>query len=121
MKIEDFLEARWLEAENKAAQKIPSDPGGAYLGVVALHTQLRMVLDFHKQWPVLVQKPAQFDMTSDGVDTNTMTYRFVQEMHWLTQQAYVERFGEDPPTAPLLRQMVQAYTYHPDFQEEWLL
>ena len=40
-------------------------------------------------------------------------------MMWLTEQEYVKKFGEAPPTAPMIRTLAAVYKDHPDYRPEW--
>lgn len=84
----------------------------------------RKIIAFHEQWPVLVQTEPKIEFS--GGDTlvgtiDTYTARMSQQIDWQTTQQYRARFGTEPPTAPMLRALVQVYVGHPDFEEEWRL
>jgi hypothetical protein len=37
----------------------------------------------------------------------------------MTEQEYRNRFGDGPPTAPMLRALAAVYSDHPDYRAEW--
>lgn len=91
-------------------------------GVRELLNNQRAIIEWHKNWPILVETPPKFEPNfSDdyAANINQYTMHMSQEIAWLTQEEYVKRFGRQPPTAPLLKQMAQAYSDHPDFDESW--
>lgn len=80
----------------------------------------RKIIAFHDQWPVLVQTEPKIEF-SGGEGVDAYTARMSQQIDWQTTQQYRARFGTEPPTAPMLRALVQVYVGHPDFEEEWLI
>jgi hypothetical protein len=76
----------------------------------------RRIVEWHQNWPVLTNTKPVFD---DDIDLGSMTIRMSQQMAWLTEQEYRERFGDEPPTGPILRIMAAVYADHSDYQEAW--
>lgn len=129
-KIADFLKARLQEEL-------------AYHGAVSLtyyveprvfsEIQFKLkVIEWHENWPMLVQGPEKTEFVGPGSEQLTANYRvdgmlepavgaihlrMTQRVQWMTQQEYIKRFGENPPTAPILRMMAELYSDHPDYQE----
>ncbi len=81
----------------------------------------RRIVGLHKSWPVMVETPPTFETAGSDLDINSMTFRMSQQFAWVTQQEYRERFGDEPPTAPILAAMAEVYADHPDYDEEWRL
>jgi len=80
----------------------------------------RRIIEWHKSWPVLAEtRPELVSATDD--DPMHVSLRMTQQIAWLTHQEYVERFGEEPPSAPILRMLAQPYREHPDFDPAWAL
>jgi len=79
----------------------------------------RVIIEQHKDWPVLVERKPEF--TEAGNDLHSMTYRVTQEMVWLTEQEYVKKFGVEAPTTNMIRALAAVYADHPDYQQEWAL
>jgi hypothetical protein len=76
----------------------------------------RAIVRLHESWPVLAERPP----TIDAVQTTTgLTVRMSQQMAWLTEQEYRERFGIEPPTAPMVAALLVGYAEHPDYDEAW--
>ena len=75
----------------------------------------RAIVALHESWPVLVEGKPELEASSDA----DMTMRVSQQMAWLTNQEYRKRFGDEPPTAPMLGALAQVYADHPDYREEW--
>lgn len=77
------------------------------------------VLDWHKNWPTLVEKPMDFETL--GYEPNSDRFRMsvTQEYAFVTQEEFRQRFGTWPPTAPLIRAMLEQYKSHPDYNPGW--
>ena len=75
----------------------------------------RRIVAFHESWPVLAETPVE--ITADPADSFTM--RATQQIAWLTTKEYRVRFGDEPPTAPMLAALAAVYADHPDYRDEW--
>lgn len=78
----------------------------------------RRIVELHKAWPVLVERPPTMEAVDSG-DPTRLAYRMSRQIQWQTEQEYRERFGHEPPTAPILRALALPYADHPDYREEW--
>lgn len=133
----EFLTARYDEEEAVARGVLVQWPGGSVHGwemdtctwdsfdyAVSLSPERaladiaakRAILALHESWPVLVEGKPEFETSSDVAD---MTMRVSQQMVWLTNQEYRKRFGDEPPTSPIIRALLQPYAEHPDFDPAW--
>lgn len=118
--IYDFVEARVAEAR-------VGTEGMRLRGVGHLRSMFEafeVVLDFHKNWPILIEKPAKIEPSFlDDFDTQMDSYRmsFVQECNFLLGTEYMKIFDAEPPTTPMLRRMASIWGDHPDFKPEWAL
>jgi hypothetical protein len=122
--IAEFLNARLDEDESEAglekyeawwvAGGSPFDPDRVRREIAAK----RAVIEFHKQWPVLVETPPKLDRTDDG-GLDSATFRMSRQIMWATEQEYRKRFGDEPPTTPIMRALASVYSDHPDYREEW--
>lgn len=72
------------------------------------------ILELHESWPVLVETPLRTEF-----NVETFAARAAQQIAWQTTQEYRKRFGDEPPTSPILRAMALPYADHPDYREEW--
>ena len=117
MTIEEFLQARLDQEENLK----DFFPEGSPERAICIHhiSVMRYVLEWHKNWPVLIETPREYELADHFSDLNSITMRMHARMMWLTNEEYRKRFGSEPPTSPILTTWVQTYEYHPDFQEEW--
>lgn len=77
----------------------------------------RRIVEWHESWPVLVEQEPTIDRV--GNDLTTVALRASQQIAWLTHREYRARFGDEPPTAPILRLLALPYADHPDYREEW--
>lgn len=77
----------------------------------------RHIIEWHESWPVLVETQPEF--TPTGADVQTMTFQMSQKIAWLTTQEYRARFGDEPPSSPMLRALAAVYSDHPDYRDEW--
>lgn len=109
MNIEEFIQARVNEAWQADLMDIRT--AEALLKIVA----------WHKNWPTVIEKPAEFTNTWRLGDPNTMVMVMAQQMDFITHERYRELFGEEPPTAPILKILASIWSVHKDFQEEWLM
>lgn len=79
----------------------------------------RRIINFHQSWPVLVQTPAEFDRDDAAADVDTLAFRMSSRLAWLTDQEYRNRFGDEPPTGPMLAALAAVYSDHEDYHEAW--
>lgn len=77
------------------------------------------VLQWHENWPTLVEGPLEFEDIKSTEYPNNIAMAISRKMEWLTQEEFRRRFGEEPPTAPLLRDMAMMFSKHPDYNPEW--
>lgn len=79
------------------------------------------IIELHESWPVLLegQPRVEPDLGAWPVG-NEAVYKMTQRIAWLTVREYRARFGEEPPTGPILRLLAARYADHSDFRDEWL-
>lgn len=115
MSIEEFLLARIAEVEKKLdALNLPMHE---WILINQVLNNQRYIINWHKNFPVLTETVPKFDLLSDDFDN--VRYKYSQRIAWFTQEEYRKKFGSEPPTAPLLREMASIYNTHPDWREEW--
>lgn len=117
--IYDFLDKRITEALLECQYQ--DFPGIRSLVSVFVH--IRGVLEFHKEWPILVETAPVFEPNfADDFDAsiNQYTMSMSKQIKWMTEREYVKVFGSDAPTTPMLRRFASVWSDHPDFKEEWL-
>ena len=78
----------------------------------------RRIVDLHANWPVLVQGQPKYEMQQMDA-TGFVSFRATQQTAWLTEREYRERFGVEPPAAPMIRALASVYADHPDYDPEW--
>jgi hypothetical protein len=78
----------------------------------------RRIIEWHKNWPVLVTTQPTFE-TVPGADPTSYAMRAYQQIAWTTEQEYRKRFGDEPPTSPILRILASVYADRPGYLEEW--
>ncbi|MGZ4519093.1 MAG: DUF6221 family protein [Mycobacteriaceae bacterium] len=105
----------WLRTDGTSSAWEPTltDPAR----VLAQCAAMRKIVELHASWPILAQ--TQPDLTEDTSDPSSVTFRLTQQIAWATEQEYRDRFGEEPPTAPMIRALASIWSDHPDFREEW--
>lgn len=122
MTIEEFLRARFSDDAIKLAARARQDPELDQI-ISRLLSAQRLIVDWHQNWPVLMQGepklegPQEFESLPASI--NQLTFRMTQKLEWITREEYTKRFGDAPPTAPLLRQMAAKYSWHPDYNTDW--
>ena len=99
MRIEDFLLARIADDEAR---------------VLADCAAKRRIIELHKTWPVLITSPPAVDLDVRA-DLGSYVARMTQEIAWQTTKEYIDRFGVDPPTGPILAVLALPYANHPDY------
>lgn len=77
----------------------------------------RKVIDLHEQWPVLVEQPDPGEVVWNGMHDTVL--QISTRINWLTTQEYRKRFGDEPPTGPIIKALIQPFSDHPDFEEDW--
>lgn len=78
----------------------------------------RAIIEFHKQWPILVDTPPKIER-DDSAGLDSVAFRMTRQITWATEQEYRKRFGDEPPTTPMMRALASVYSDHPDYREEW--
>lgn len=116
MNIETFLLARMSEAKLTAERIFDEDVRNGLLLVV---DHVILIIDWHQNWPVLLEQGEELNFEQPTADINQVAFRITKRIAWVTNNEYRKRFGEEPPTAPLLRQIAQDYNWHPDYDPEW--
>lgn len=109
MTLTEFLLARIAEDERDAYDVDPTWPSRR---VLAECEAKRKIIAFHEAWPVLVETQPTY--SQDGT-----TLRMSKQVAWLTDAEYRARFGDDPPSGPMLLALATVYADHPDFRDEW--
>ena len=130
--ITEFLLARIAEDEayardipgrsafvpTPADEEIATAYPGSYDRMLAECAAKRRIIEIHKSWPVLVERPPLIvEEVTDPIMGAALSVR--QEIEWMTETRYREQFGSEPPTTPMLKAMASVYAGHPDFREEW--
>lgn len=115
MSIEDFILARLSDAEQQLAKENISVD--AWITISRIIANQRAAVEWHKSWPVLLETKPKFDVMAD--DFENVRYRMSQQITWVTEEEYRKKFGSEPPTAPLLKDMAAVWQTHPDWREDW--
>lgn len=76
------------------------------------------ILDFHEAWPVLLETPPVVEMQAHQPGEPWEAH-ITQQIGWVTTQQYRARFGNEPPTSPIIRALLQVYAYRTDFDPTW--
>lgn len=78
----------------------------------------RQIIKLHESWPVLVEMP--IDLSPETALTSQSTvFRVSKQIAWMTDREYRKRFGDEPPTAPMIHALAAVYAAHPDYLPEW--
>lgn len=78
----------------------------------------RKILDLHDDWAVLLETPPVMEMQPHQPGDQWVAH-FTQQIDWVTTQQYRHRFGDDPPTSPIIRALLQPYAWRDDFDPAW--
>lgn len=113
MRLVDFLLARQDEEEKDATSP-------RTLAEIDLK---RKIIAFHSAWPVLVEEMPTFNTVDRHFDLKDMSNTLVMEMRtkyeWVLADDYRKKFGKEPPSAPILKEIGKLYSDHPDYNPEW--
>ena len=121
MTITEFILARVDQDEGDAIAywQDDGDGPGTWLGWVKADCEAkRRIVELHQSWPVLADRPPTFEEV-DSSDPTQLTMRMTRQIAWMTEQEYRARFGDEPPTAPMLRTLAAIWADHPDYRDEW--
>ena len=108
---------RWKHYPRDAYEEIQAATLARTGRVLAECEAKRRIVALHESWPVMVEQPLTMNVSADPLDS--MTFRASQQIAWLTTQEYRRRFGDDPPSAPIVAALAAVYADHPSFQEAW--
>ncbi len=76
------------------------------------------ILTLHESWAVLLETPPVIEMQAH-VPGQPWEAHFTQQIDWVTTQQYRARFGDDPPTSPIIRALLRPYAWRDDFDPAW--
>lgn len=108
-KITDFIRERLVE--DFLGRRVSKEWYVATLDIIKVHDEI---------WPVLAYGPKPTLSRIDSVnDFNTVSFQLQQNMEWHTRDSYFKKFGEDPPTNPIVLSLARIWKSHPNFQSEW--
>ena len=115
----EFLEERLNDIERKfEGYRLPT---GEEHTIVSMLLVMRTALDLQKKWPVLIRTPAKMELSPmDDFDPSSITMRMTEQIAWVEHEEYIKTFGEEPPTNPMVQEMLRMFVTHPDFNPEWL-
>lgn len=115
----EFLLERYDDVLRGAVGNL-SLPVGEKTIIAGMALQMKKVVEFHQNWPVLVETPVEFEVDMMPDSFETVSYKMQKRMLWMTEQEYIKRFGKEPVTAPLIKMLLQSWTSHEDFNPDWL-
>lgn len=80
----------------------------------------RYICKFHESWPVKIEGDLklEYEPTHDA-EFDRMWMSMTQQVAFKTEQQYREIFGQEPPAAPIMRQLAVRWAHHPDYNPEW--
>jgi hypothetical protein len=106
--ITDFIRERL--AEDRLKGFITQDYYNSMLEIVKVHDAI---------WPILTQEPPELQKVETVSDFHTVAYQMRQNIEWHTRDSYVKRFGQDPPTNPIVLSLARIWKTHDNFQPAW--
>lgn len=106
--ITDFIRER--AAEDRLARRVTKEWYEAVLEIVKLHDEI---------WPILTQEPPELQKVETVTDFNTVAYQMRQNIEWHTRDSYMKRFGQEPPTNPIVLSFARIWKTHDNFQLVW--
>ena len=122
----EFLKARLDERESEAQSDIDHFGGGLdsrdrWITRLAVRTLAdvaaqRKIIEISEEWPILVETQPEFSAETIGDDYVTSISK---QIAFITNRKYRETFGDEPPTTPDIRALIQPFADHPDFEESW--
>lgn len=138
MTMTEFLLARIAEDEQRARdegadammgarwKRYPEDAYNEIQALVLAHSRRtlteceakRRIVERHESWPVLVETQPTFEPV-DNADPSSFAIRASRQMAWITEREYRNKFGDEPPTAPMIAMLAEVYADHPDYDDAW--
>jgi hypothetical protein len=86
---------------------------------IEMYMAILEILKIHESWPVLMEYQPEPMQIQTVEDFNQVSYSIRQQIDWHTQKSYQERFGEDPPTTPIVLAYARVWRSHDDFDQAW--
>lgn len=112
MTREEFIKARLEDLGHE-------EPWGLEDFIQGFITSVMEILYLNNKWPVLVKETPEPAIVYDQLSADQIVAAMTHKINWLTQQEYVERFGEEPATAPILDSIAAIWRTHPDYDPDW--
>lgn len=107
-----------LTEEQLDALTVDLGPSPEGVRLLAQCKAYRRIVELHEAWPVLVEQPLTVEPVN-AADLSSLAVRASQHIAWLTQQEYRRKFGDEPPTAPILAELGTLFADRPGYREEW--
>lgn len=115
--VYEFIEARIDEARRGLeGLRVPTVEHLSHI-----FDAIEVVLEMHRGWPILVHTEPQVDVVAGDDYLGQVKMQMTQQMDFVIHEEYVRRFGSEPPTTPMLRQIATIWYKHPDFNQDWLM
>lgn len=76
------------------------------------------IIEWHSRWPVLTYSTPT--MKSEiGATPDQLVLRMSQKVNWMIEKEYRRKFGEEPPTGPILKIIAAMWEWHEDYNDAW--
>lgn len=113
MTIEEFITARLEELTHE-------EPWGLEDFISSFVCSTFEILELQKQWPVLIKGRPEPAVVYNELSSDSVIMRMTEKINWLTRQEYIEKFGEQPPTTPILASIAAIWRSHEDYDPAWV-
>lgn len=121
MAITDFIRARLAEEKELVSSLYTRNQTttSAFHNQLRIYDALEKIVDWHKNWPVLVETMPNFEIDYSKPVNDQIRYQVTSQINWMTQKSYVDHFGSQPPTAPVLAMIASIWSTHMDYDPSW--
>lgn len=101
----------------------PEGSSSAKEDIEAFCDAFEEIIDYHNNWVVALETPIkyspEFDRNYNPLSIDSYLMKASSEIQFLTEKAYRQKFGSEPPTSPMIKSIARIWKDHPDYQEEW--
>lgn len=112
MNRDEFIKARLEELKQE-------EPWGLEDFISSFICSTLEILYLHNKWPVLVKETPEPAIVYNEESANDVVAQMTHKINWMTQQQYLERFGHETPTDPILDSIARIWRTHEDYNPEW--
>lgn len=77
------------------------------------------ILYLNSKFPVLVKETPEPAIVYDQLSADQIVSAMTHKINWLTKQEYINKFGTELPTDPILDSIARIWRTHEDYNSDW--